>query len=372
MKALLFVHALNDRTIADVACTLAEETRAAGHDVALAAAIVERRTVRRPVDVELMDLGQSTGGSWRSILPLRRAIVRYRPQVIFAHGSGPARASVVATRTVTPRPTVIAVEHNHYSSYAWSHRKVRFLLDSMLVPRADWVVGVAPEIVTDLEMTFSALRGRTTYIPPPLTRWRHLEQLANEPITHPWFETPGDIVVSVANIHARKDPETLVRAVIQANQRRTRPLRLVVIGRPMDAQLHLRLESLVEATGMTERIQFLGFIQNPLPYVRKATLFALTSRNEGLPISLLEAMALGTPVVSTDCPSGPRFLLEEGRVGRLVPVGDVSAVANTLEGLIDDQRERRRLAQAAARRVADFKPDRVAAEYLHLASTLGQ
>lgn len=370
MKVMHFIHALNDRTIADVACTLAEEARVGGHDAAVAAAIVARDAVRRPVDVDLFDLGQRTGGTARALVPLRQAISRYQPDVTFAHGNGPARASVIVTRTIRPRPLLITVEHNHYSSYAWTHRRIRHLLNRMLLPRADWVVGVAPEIVSDLETTFGALRGRTTYIPPPLTRWRSLDQLADEPIDHPWFKTAEDVVVSVANVHIRKDPETLLRAVIAVNQRRERPLRLLVIGRSLDAQLQSQLEAMVRAAKMEDRIEFLGFVRNPLPYVRNATIFALTSRNEGLPVSMLEAMALGTPVVSTDCPSGPRFLLEDGRSGQLVPVGDAESVATALMELTEDQVERRRLAVAGRQRAATFSPERIAGEFLSLAQRL--
>lgn len=288
-----------------------------------------------------------------------------RPDALFAHGNGPARAAIIATRFLPGRPRVVTAEHNHYSSYAWRLRWIRHVLNRLLLPHADHVVGVAPEIVEDLEQQFPGVVGRTSFIPEPLTRWRRLEELAREPIDHPWFTGEGDdVVVSVANIHPRKDPLTLVRAMVLANRRSRTPIRLLVIGRVLDTELRAQLERAIADADMADRFAFLGFVPNPMPYIRRATVFALTSTNEGLPVALLEAMALGVPMVSTDAPSGPRFLLEGGRYGRLVPVGSHEAVADAILELVANAGERERLARLGRARADHFSPSRVADKYL--------
>ncbi|GGI05448.1 glycosyltransferase [Egicoccus halophilus] len=367
MRVLVFVHAFNGRAIADVATVLAEQTARLGHEVLLVAGSAP--TGRPAVaGTRTLDLSISSSRTWPAIPRLRAVIRRFRPDVVYAHGNGPSRAAVLATRWLRHRPFVVTVEHNHYSSYAWTHRRVRDLVNARLLPLADAVVGVAPEIAEDLTGTFPGVRDKVAVVPPPLTRWDRLAVLAAEDPDHPWFADDADVpvVVSVANVHPRKDPETLLRAVARVNERTGRTVRLAVVGRPSDAGLQARLEAFARSAGIADRIALLGFVSNPLPLVARADVFALTSRNEGLPLSLLEALALGTPVVSTDCPSGPRWLLEDGRYGELVPVGDVEAVADGILRVLDDPVRREQLRREGPQRVAPFVPERVAAALLAL------
>jgi glycosyltransferase involved in cell wall biosynthesis len=117
-------------------------------------------------------------------------------------------------------------------------------------------------------------------------------------------------------------------------------------------------------------VQFLGFCANPLPYIRQAEMLVLSSRYEGCAVVLGEAMALGTPVLSADCPTGPRDMLEGGKAGLLVPVGDVDAMALAIERLLTDTELRRSLAQAALQKVETFTPPRANQRMLELALRL--
>lgn len=368
MKVMLCLHALNGRGIASVVTSVPEVAVASGQEVVIVAnSVVEGGT--QGTDVEVVDLQSSERRTFPAIPSLRRAIRTHRPDVLCAHGNGPARAAILATRGVAGRPYPVTVEHNHYSTYPWRLRPLRDIANRTLLPLADHVVGVAPEIIEDLEDLFPGVRGKTSTIPPPLTRWSRAVELAQADVPHPWFrEGEPPVVVSVANIHPRKDPETLVRAMVRVNERSPTPVRLAIIGQPSDPELASRLGDLAREGGIGEHVALLGFQDNPLAYVARSSIFALISRNEGMPISLLEAMALGVPIVSTDCPSGPRYLLKDGKYAALAPVDDVEGIAAAILRLLNDPEHARWLGQQGTARVERFTPERIAEDYLALAA----
>ncbi|MGE8163084.1 glycosyltransferase [Paraburkholderia sp. NPDC080076] len=175
-------------------------------------------------------------------------------------------------------------------------------------------------------------------------------------------------IVSVARLdEGQKDHKTLLRAYAQLRERGRCEAALVLIGEGRDRG---ELEQLADALGIGASVQFLGFCANPLPYIRQAEMLVLSSRYEGCAVVLGEAMALGTPVLSADCPTGPRDMLEGGKAGLLVPVGDVDAMALAIERLLTDTELRRSLAQAALQKVETFTPPRANQRMLELALRL--
>jgi len=162
---------------------------------------------------------------------------------------------------------------------------------------------------------------------------------------HPWFQEPerrAPIILGVGELGARKDFATLIRAF--ALLRRQRPCRLMIVGRGKQRE---RLLALAGELGVADDLALPGFVESPYPYMAHADLFAFASRWEGLGLVLVEALALGTDVVSTDCPSGPAEILEQGRYGRLVPVGDAEAMAAALGAALDAPKPKALLQQAA-------------------------
>ena len=148
-------------------------------------------------------------------------------------------------------------------------------------------------------------------------------------LEHPWF-APGEspVVLGIGRIAPQKNFSLLIKAFAQARQ--TRPLRLVIIGDGQGAEL-ARLQALVKSLGTTaDDVWFAGHQSNPLKFLANAGLFVLSSNWEGMSNVLLEAMACGCPIVATDCPTGMRELLEGGRIGMVVPVSDVSAMAQAM------------------------------------------
>lgn len=155
---------------------------------------------------------------------------------------------------------------------------------------------------------------------------------AAETIDHPWFvEKSSPIIFTAGHLSMQKDHETLIRAFAAA--RRSVDARLAIAG---DGDLRDHLLSLADDLGVREYVDLLGYVGNPFPYMSAADLFVLSSRTEGLPTVIIESMFCGTPIVSTDCPTGPRELLDGGRYGDLVPVGDVRALADAIVKNLSD------------------------------------
>jgi hypothetical protein len=130
MRIMLFVHAFNGRAICDVAGCLAEQTALAGHEVTLVAGTAENG-VSGPAGVRFVDLRTSPTRTWDGILRLRKVLRDFSPHAHFAHGNGPARAAVIATRGMRDRPLVVTAELNHYFSYPWRFRRVRDVMNRL-------------------------------------------------------------------------------------------------------------------------------------------------------------------------------------------------------------------------------------------------
>jgi len=122
-----------------------------------------------------------------------------------------------------------------------------------------------------------------------------------------------------------------------------------------------KLESLVRELRLEEDVSLPGFIDNPFKYMKRAAVFVLSSRWEGLPNVLIQALACGTPVVSTDCPSGPAEILEGGKWGRLVPVGNVEELAEAIMATLNDPSP-----PEVAKRAQDFRIEKPAENYLRV------
>jgi glycosyltransferase involved in cell wall biosynthesis len=150
--------------------------------------------------------------------------------------------------------------------------------------------------------------------------------LARAAVDHPWLVAGGPpVVLGVGKFKLQKDFALLIRAF--ARVRGSRPARLIILG---DGPRRDELEGLVNRFGLTADVALPGVVDNPYAWMSRASVFVLSSAWEGLPGVLIEAMACGCPVVSTDCPSGPAEILDRGKFGSLVPVGDEQAMADAI------------------------------------------
>jgi glycosyltransferase involved in cell wall biosynthesis len=174
-------------------------------------------------------------------------------------------------------------------------------------------------------------RRRIVVIPNPVVTAELLDQ-ARCPLDHPWFHPSAPpVVMGVGRLTRQKDFPTLLHAF--AAVRASRPCRLVILGEGRDRPA---LAALAAALNINLDVDLPGFIPNPYAYMARAAAFVLSSAWEGSPNVLTEALALGTPVVATDCPSGPREILQHGRLGRLVPIGRPEAMADAIAAILDN------------------------------------
>ncbi|CUU35553.1 Glycosyltransferase involved in cell wall bisynthesis [Armatimonadetes bacterium GXS] len=192
-------------------------------------------------------------------------------------------------------------------------------------PMSDAIVAVSQGVAQDLaRYTGIPIEQIRVVYNPVITPL--LYRLRDEPTAHPWLEDPSvPVVLAVGRLTRQKGFDILLDAFHRVAQ--VRPARLLILGEGEDRPL---LEAKIARLGLQSVVQMPGFVQNPYAFMRRASVFVLSSRWEGLPTVLIEALACGCPVVSTDCPSGPREILGNGRYGHLVPVGDVDALANAI------------------------------------------
>jgi glycosyltransferase involved in cell wall biosynthesis len=191
--------------------------------------------------------------------------------------------------------------------------------------RANAIVCVSRGVADDLVANSGADRERIRVVYNPVFNQRIID-LALEPLEHRWFvPSAPPVVLAVGRLTPAKDYPTLIRAFALA--RRERELRLMILGDGEERQL---LERLVAKLGLDDCVALPGFAANPYAYMAKAAVFALSSVSEALPTGLIEAIAVGVPIVATDCICGPREILQGGRFGTLVPVGNAEALAGAI------------------------------------------
>ncbi|RAU82419.1 glycosyltransferase [Pontibacter arcticus] len=225
----------------------------------------------------------------------------------------------------------------------------------MLYKKPKKIIAVSGGVADDFAMRMGVPRQKIEVIYNPVYK-EYVEEAAPVNQTFQTFTKDGRrFIVGVGRFALQKDFSTLLKAFHLV--RKTDDITLILLG---EGPLRQELEAEIKSLGLTENVLLLGFVDNPLYYIKRAAAIAVSSKFEGFGNIIVEALGVGTPVVSTDCPSGPSEILENGKYGKLVPVGDPQAMATAIVETLHETHN----PAALIARARDFAVPKIADEYL--------
>jgi glycosyltransferase involved in cell wall biosynthesis len=337
----------------------ARELLARGDGVDLVTARLDGRLTRLlPPAARVVNLDR------RGVLPALPGLASYlrraRPDALYSTMAYCNVVALLAARLAGSAVPVVVREANvplsAEGSASPSGRLIHRLM-RLTYPWARGVIAVSDDVAAELGRISARLGSRICVLPTPVVSEDVLRS-AEQPLDDPWYAPAAPpVVLGVGRLVPQKDFATLLRAFALVRHRTA--ARLVVLG---EGPERAELVALAGALGVAEDVRLPGFIDNPFPHLKRAALFVLSSRWEGMPTALLQAMALGTPVVSTDCPGGSRDALQQGRFGTLVRPRDPEALAGAIAAALGSPRR----ADAAEYVRHRFGSHAAAARYLSL------
>ena len=311
--------------------------------------------------VEIIDLRQR--GVFGALAPLSRFLQIECPDILFSTQSHANLIALLARKLARVNLPVVINEQTtmsvHYALEPGLKNRIVPKLARLFYRQADAVVcisqGVADDILAVTKISSERVHRIYNPVLPPLAE---LEQKIKASVEHPWFfpESPP-VILAVGRLTTAKDYPTLLRAFALARQERE--MRLLILG---EGEKRNELEALVRSIKIGDDVQLPGSVSNPFGYMVRSSVFALSSAWEGLSNVLVEALACGAPIVATDCKYGPAEILDYGKYGTLVPVGDAEAMAEAILETLNEHPDRTSL----RRRSLDFTLETIVQQYLVL------
>jgi glycosyltransferase involved in cell wall biosynthesis len=293
-----------------------------------------------PEGVRLIELNKKHFSAQRTINSLP-ALIRYiRGERPVGMISSLNFANVVAllAKQFSGVPFRLAIsEHNTFSvERVQFSQPFRWLLQNFmkyLYPTADGIVAVSEGVADDLAKVLRLPRHKILVIHNPVIS-PDISYKKEADLDDPWFEeNQPPVILAIGRLTKQKAFDVLLRAF--AIVRKQRNARLIILGEGEDRP---ELFSLQRELGLEDCVRLPGFVPNPYQYLKHSGMFVLSSRWEGLPTVLIEALYCGLPLIATDCPSGPREILHDGLYGRLIPVDDISGLAKAILSVLDGEK----------------------------------
>lgn len=315
-----------------------------------------------PADVTVYDLNRPNSRDPLLIWRLGRLLRSLQPDVVFSILRYTNIITLLAARLAHSKARVVVNEQNRlqeeFAIYGLGWLKgtaVRWLY-----PKASAITAISQGIRQELVRDFGLPEHQVQVIHNSVDL-KAIRAMGAEPVSHPWFDGSVPVVLGVGRLHPQKGFAYLIRAFRRVWD--AVPARLFILGEGPDRPA---LERLVAELGLGEWVAMPGFQQNPFRFMARASVFVLSSLYEGFGNVIVEAMALGVPVVSTRCPSGPDEIIEDGVNGLLVPVADEEALAEAILRVLQDKALAAQLRQRGPERARDFDVLRVADQYAAL------
>lgn len=301
-----------------------------------------------------------------SFTPIIQYLRQERPHVLYCAESDRGFEGVVAGLLSFTRIPVMIGMHTIEASERperMGDRDKRYLqIKRLICPLASKVIPVSHGLIEEIEEDFRIPKRKMHVIYNPVVT-EQLKQDMQEPVEHPWLQEKSvPVVLAVGRLSHVKGFDVLIKAfkhvISQAEAR------LIILGEAAfyESDEREKHESLVRELGLEDYVDLPGFADNPYAYMKNVDLFVSSSRYEGFGNVIVEAMACGCPVVSTDCPTGPTEILQNGEYGTLVPVDDPEALGQAIVEALKSEHDIGKL----ERRAADFSEDKIINEYLEL------
>ncbi len=314
-----------------------------------------------PKEVRIIDLKKSRAIT--ATFPLMSYLKQNRPWALIGNMGHVNVVATLAKELAQIKTKLVLVEQNTISANKNKPKRAELvhLFMKWLYPRADVVAGVSAGVARDLEQQLGLGKETVKVLNNPVVN-EDLITRSQAEVDHPWFavDTPP-VFLAVGRLNSQKDFPNLLNAF--ALVRKQQNARLIILGEGEERQ---SLEAIIDNLGIGEDVLMPGFVKNPYAYMGQANCFVLSSRQEGLPTVLIEAMACGCPVVATDCPSGPDEILDGGVYGPLVPIEDSHALAQGMLKIINNSPSTELLMQ----RANEYSTDKVVSTYLSLLEKL--
>lgn len=312
-----------------------------------------------PIGVSLIDLHAN---HLRSALPgLIRYLRSFTPSALLSAQTHANILAIWACRLSNRNIRLVVSEHNDMTAVvnAQDAGKDRYrpIFARFFYPWANEIVAVSGGVANSLSKIAGLPRESIHVIYNPLIP-ENLENLKQAPCPHPWLQDiERKIVIAAGRLEPQKDYPSLIHAFASLSRRLN--IALIILGEGSERQ---HLEALIKQQRLESVVHLAGYVENVYAYFVRASAFVLSSAWEGFPSVLIEAMACGIPVISTDCPSGPREILEGGNFGRLVPVGNPLILANAIETTLANPES----VKSAKERALEFTINRSVTNYLPL------
>lgn len=288
-----------------------------------------------PQGVRVVDLQSSR--MLKAIPRLVQYFTETRPQAVFSTITHANIATVWAARRAGVTAPIVVRQSNAPRAETKSSmgRYIASRIIPFAYPHASGIIAVSEGVRSELLELNRCLDPLTKVVPTPVLT-EEVRRLGDEEPQHPWLQSlEVPVLLSAGRLEHHKGMLDLIRAFRRV--RDARPARLVILGEGSERG---RLESEVARLRLSQDVSLPGFFSNPFSFMNRASAFVLASHYEGLPNVLIQAMAFGTPVVATDCRSGPAEILDGGRLGRLVRVGDIGELAVAMEQSLDLPRQK--------------------------------
>jgi len=288
---------------------------------------------------------------------------REKPDAVLSATHFANETACVAKVLAGSKTRLVLTEHTNLSAdIVDSMGKIRPRLlpitTRWLYPLADEVIAVSDGVAEDMCRVSGLARERVTTVYNPID-FKNLAAMAKEPLDQPWFgEGEPPVILAIGRLEVQKNFPNLLRAFALVKAKRA--AKLIILG---EGSLRNSLTALVKEMGLEGDVSLPGFVGNPAGYMAKAAVFAMSSSWEGMPVALIEALALGTPVVSTNCPSGPAEILDGGKYGELVPMDDSEALAGAILRVFAGEKR-----VVAGEWLARFDSNTITERYLELMS----